>query len=1038
MFAFLAATARRLAGLSLLVLLTAGVPYALIRYVGWPLPRQVPTWQDVATALTSPLTDTILGNTVVCLLWVAWAAFIWSLIAEVAEAAAGIRLPQPRAIAPARGLAAILVATITGGVLATAAQAAPALTPPAIATGHEAAVPAAATVTGGPDTPLTVPVALVRTAAAAAERPATRLAAGQITLIAASQSYTCTVQHGDTLSEIAKDWLGDASRWPEIWALNRGTHFDTVGGTFSSPHLIYPGWTLELPEDAVPPAAARPTPPADPPPTPVDKPSAAPESPAPTASASEPASPATASPQPSRTTDRPGDDGVTDPPPAQTPAPASPAPPAAGGAPNSPATNTPAPASSPLAKAERPHGIALLSGSWIDLGLALAIAAAATLVWAHRRRRYQPRPPSPHTRTRTNDPDLEPMPAVVTQIRRSLRPEAGNDSHGLGILDTASPLEASTDGAHRHPPVDDDSQAQGVEDHEASPEASAGADEQDTPPVPVVPALDNPLAAVWPPAGLGLTGPGAEAAGRGFLTAALAAGGLDDPDARSWVVIPAATAATLLGAAAVALPETPRLTVTGGLDDALDILEAQTLHRTRLAYQHEVDTIAELRRADPYEEPQPPILLIADAAARHERARIAALLAQGQRLDIHGILLGAWPDGNTVAVDADGTTTPADGETRHGTHPADVGRLSVLTPPETIDLLATIAEAHTGERRAPAPTETPRPAAGQDPQPAPAGTAGTDKADHAEKTDPDGPVPVNDEPTPATEDSAPVVSHSNEPRDPAAEDPQPAGDDQFALGRVEVRVLGGARIVDMDTTVPLRAKALELLVYLVVHDGDAAQDNILDDLLPDAPAAKAPHRLHTYVSALRKTLARTGGPADYVTHPSRRYTLNRAAFDTDLWRMRDALRDAERATTHADRTAALQRAVNAYDGALADGCGYEWIEAHREGSRRQALDAHIALAAATADPTRALAVLDAAMRHDPYAEAVYQQAMRTRAALGHLDEIRALRRTLIRRLEEIDADPSDDTLALADRLVAGLRQQRPTGKPHPRDRGQHP
>ncbi|MEU4595095.1 BTAD domain-containing putative transcriptional regulator [Micromonospora aurantiaca (nom. illeg.)] len=1030
MFAFLAAKARRLAGLALLVLLTAGVPYALIRYVGWPLPRQVPAWQDVATALTSPLTDTILGNTLVGLLWVAWAAFIWSLVAEVAEAVTGIRLPQPRAIAPARGLAALLIAAITGSVLATAAQAAPALTPPAIATGHDATVTAAATATGGPDAPLAEPAVRDRTLTTEADRPAMRLAAGQITLVAAGDNYTCTVRHGDTLSEIAEDWLGDANRWPEIWALNRGTHFDTVGGTFSNPHLIYPGWTLELPEDAVPPAAARPTPPADPPP-PADKPATAPKPPAPDTSASEPARPETAPPQPSRTADRPGDDGVTGPAPAETAMPATPAPPTPSRTPSSPAATTPAPDSSPSNQSERPHGIALLTGSWIDLGLAIAIAAAAALVWTHRRRRYQPRPPGVHART--NDPDLEPMPAVITQIRRGLRAETGKDTDGLDILDTASPLQASTGG----PAADDDSQVAHVEDVPASAEAPAGAEERDTAPVPVVPALDNPLAAVWPPAGLGLTGPGAEAAGRGFLTAALAAGGADNPDARSWVVIPSATAATLLGAAAVALPETPRLTVTGGLDDALTILEEQTLHRTRLAYQHEVDTIAEVRRADPYEEPQPPILFIADAAASHERARIAALLTQGQRLDIHGILLGPWPDGNTAVVDADGTTTPADGETRHGTHPADVGRLSVLTPAETIDLLTALAEAHTGERRPPAPTETPQPATGPDPGSQSVPAAGTDADDSADDGDPDRPLPVDAEPTPAVEDPAPVVAH---PRDPAAEHAQAAEEKQSAPpgGRVEVRVLGDARIVDMDTSVPLRAKALELLVYLVVHDGDAAQDNILEDLLPYAPASKAPHRLHTYVSTLRKTLARTGGPATYLTHPPRRYTLNREALDTDLWRMRDALRDAERATTDADRTAALQRAVDAYDGALADGSGYEWIEAHREGIRRQALDAHLALATATADPTRALAILEAAMRHDPYAEALYQQAMRAHAAMGHLEQIRTLRRTLARRLDEIDAEPSDDTIKLADRLIAALQKQRPTGKPDPREGGQHP
>ncbi|WP_018909208.1 BTAD domain-containing putative transcriptional regulator [Salinispora arenicola] len=1026
MIALLAATARRLAGLALLLLLTAGVPSALIRYVGWPLPAQVPTLQDIGTALTSPLTDTMLGNLVVCLLWLAWAAFAWSLLAEIVEVVAGIRLPQPKAMAPARGLAALLVTAITGGVLATAAQAAPTLIHPAVATGHSTTAQATAgadrasgatqappTVTARPGTPETPGTA----------RPATRLAAGQITLVTAGQSFECKVEHGDTLSEIAKEWLGDANRWPEIWALNRGTHFAQVGGTFTSPHLIYPGWVLELPKDATPPATAKPAPPPAPPKA--ETPST-PEQAQPT---NEPAAPEATAVQPGPTTSRPIDDGVTE------PVPASPAttstPSAPSGMPGNSATSTPAAASSPASGATdpadslstdagRPDGISLGTGSWLDLGLAAAIAAGATLVWALRRRRYEPRPPDTHTRA--GDPDLAPMPTVVTQVRRGLRRRLTDDNDGLDILDTSKPAEIDTDDEQSTSGSSNvEDQAPGTTD--TVPSEKEPKDEEAPPvPVPVVPALDNPLAAVWPPAGLGLTGPGNEAAGRGFLTAALAAGGVDDPDARSWVVIPSMTAATLLGTAAVALPETPRLTVTGGLDDALDILEAQTLHRTRLVYQHEVDTISDLRHTDPYEEWQPPIVLIADATASHERTRIAALLAQGQRLDIHGILLGPWPDGDTIIVDSDGTTSRAAEEARHGTHSADIGRLAVLTPEETIDVITTLAEAHTGVRQASAPAEPTTPAPAPDSQPSPATPLDVEQAELA-------PDPVALE---ASTRTAPQPNPGNEPDSGDRED-----NSTDAPGpRIAVRVLGDTRIIDMDTTVPLRAKALELLVYLIVHDGDASQDAILDDLLPEAPRSKAPHRLHTYVSALRKTLARTGGAGSYLTHPSRRYALAREAIDTDLWRMRDALSAAERATDDSIRITALRTAVDAYGGGLADGYDYEWIEVHREGIRRQALDAHLALAAATTDPAEALTVLDAAMRHDPYAEPLYQQAMRARAALEHLDEIRALRRNLTRRLEEIDAEPSDDTIALADQLIADLRSRRPAG--HANDGGHRP
>jgi DNA-binding SARP family transcriptional activator len=208
-----------------------------------------------------------------------------------------------------------------------------------------------------------------------------------------------------------------------------------------------------------------------------------------------------------------------------------------------------------------------------------------------------------------------------------------------------------------------------------------------------------------------------------------------------------------------------------------------------------------------------------------------------------------------------------------------------------------------------------------------------------------------------------------------------------------------------------------------MHGGAARVEAILEDLLPDAPARKAPYRLHTYVYSLRKTLRRCGAPATCLEHPPGRYALNPAAVEVDLWQMRAALAAADAAADPATRVETLRAAVAAYRGPLAEGCDYEWVEPYREAVRRQALDAHLALADALAgDPAEALAVLTAAMARDPHAEAAYQQAMRAHAALGQPDAVRSLRRTLTRRLEEIDAVPSDETTTLADRLLADLRR----------------
>jgi LysM repeat protein len=81
------------------------------------------------------------------------------------------------------------------------------------------------------------PVSLLANAntVAAANTAAVKPAA--VTTPAPAGSYT--VKPGDTLSGIAKDQLGDAERWPEIYDLNQASIAD--------PDLIYPGQTFKLP-----------------------------------------------------------------------------------------------------------------------------------------------------------------------------------------------------------------------------------------------------------------------------------------------------------------------------------------------------------------------------------------------------------------------------------------------------------------------------------------------------------------------------------------------------------------------------------------------------------------------------------------------------------------------------------------------------------------------------------------------------------------------------------------------------------------------
>ncbi|MFG1742075.1 BTAD domain-containing putative transcriptional regulator [Micromonospora chalcea] len=966
---------------------------------GWtphlPAPATIRQW--IADPMTSG---------VVAVLAAAAAATLWLLLATavLAHAYAALarrlrRAPALRLPGPVQGLtAALLGATAVTTATGTVAHATPATT-----TSDEPAAAGQA------------PASPTSHRPAASQQPA-------------APPPTYTVRRGDSLCEIAARTLGDAGRWPEIFALNRGARFPHVGGVLRYPDLIYPGWVLRLPADAThrsdqtPPRGHEQQPRTEPGRPDLPAPPTKPDS-----SAGTPTSTTTTTAGPTA--------HATEPPPAGPDVTAS-APGTARVTPPSHSASQP-PVRGPLPTPHRSPGIDVPGGSWVDIGLAAAITAAAALVWAHRRRRYTPRPPS--TATHVEGPDTTPMPTVVTQIRRRLRGAAPR---------TATP---ATTGHQRH-------------DLHSSPDPIDG---HPTPvPRPAVPSLAHPLAETWPPAGLGLIGPGADAAARGFLTAALAAGGLDAPHERTQVVMPAATATTLLETDTATLPHSPRLTVTTTVEEALDLIEAQILHRSRLVDTRGADTVADLRTLDPAGEPLPPVLLLTHATAARQDTRIAALLTQGTRLDIHGVLLGAWPDGDTVAVAADGTTALTDGPAGQNHHPGPVERLAVLTSADTLALLRVLAESHTGQPPAPidaapqpddrqpatansteagrsARAEMPRPAATPTPttastSPTPVEATGRNPATpHPHASDGStGIIDTRPIPIAETHAAADAGNHDTALPDERETLPPAVNGEQQQPSRVQVSVLGSPSITDAASHPPLRAKALEVLVYLAVHDGEATVDAILDDLLPDAPTSKAPGRLYTYVSNLRAVMRHTGGPGDYLTHPQNRYTLNPALVDVDLWRMRAAIRDAERATDPQVRVAALRRAVDTYRGHLADGVDYEWIEPYREAIRQQALDTYLALADALADhPAHQLTVLDEAIRHSPYTEELYQHAMRARAALGQTDAIRSLRRALTRTLAEIDAEPHEDTLALANELIAAQQRPhpRPQAQPHPSD-----
>jgi two-component SAPR family response regulator len=155
-----------------------------------------------------------------------------------------------------------------------------------------------------------------------------------------------------------------------------------------------------------------------------------------------------------------------------------------------------------------------------------------------------------------------------------------------------------------------------------------------------------------------------------------------------------------------------------------------------------------------------------------------------------------------------------------------------------------------------------------------------------------------------------------------------------------------------------------------------------------------------------------------------RYRLDPDSVEVDLWQLRDLLRAAALASGE-HRRDLLAAACALHTGPLAEGYDYEWIDPYRETARRWGTEAHQLYAETllSTDPQAAADVLDHAIRLDRHNEQLYVQAMHARHALRDADGLRVVMRALTKALADIDAEPSEETNALYQRLRASLDQR---------------
>jgi DNA-binding SARP family transcriptional activator len=625
--------------------------------------------------------------------------------------------------------------------------------------------------------------------------------------------------------------------------------------------------------------------------------------------------------------------------------------------PTPPPSATPSPSPGPATtaaehddgqQAERRDMVELPSGSMVGISLAVGIAAALVVAGLRRRRRRRPLwPPAPAQR-------------------------AG----GRGMGETARLLAFAAARA-THPPGD----AAGLEPVEPPAPRVPGPprDPRDPSPARVTVAEQDGGEVAVDLAGFGaiaLTGPGAGGWARACLVGLLAAGD------------PAAVEVLLVGERLI--PDAggfPGLRRAAGLPGALNVLEAELVHRARLLEANDTPDFATHRRQHP-DDPLPALVLVADGVSLEQAGRLAAILAQGPRLGVGALLPGTAVDGGAqLVLDETGrvqTATPWE----LGDQELVGARACSLTQAQAVELLGVLARSRTDDVDAEvlAPSHQDRSAA--------------------------------EEPALAASAAEPVGAV-----DPADDPAGLSAEYTKTEALVTVRLLGALQITTPSGELRsgLRASARELLAYYLVHPDGASLEQAVEAMWPDTELGRERERFWTALGNLRSLLRKATGASELkaIEHHGDRYRADPTVFAVDLWRFQTALATARHAQLDPAVATALAEAGEAYGGVLLDGAPYAWVEVPREELRRRAVDALARLAElrqAAGDPEGALGALEQAIGADPVAEELYRRVMRLEAELGRLDAVRRTYRLLARRLADLDVDPDPET----EQLVAEL------------------
>ncbi|WP_435106587.1 OmpA family protein [Nocardiopsis synnemataformans] len=225
---------------------------------------------------------------------------------------------------------------------------------------------------------------------------------------------------------------------------------------------------------------------------------------------------------------------------------------------------------------------------------------------------------------------------------------------------------------------------------------------------------------------------------------------------------------------------------------------------------------------------------------------------------------------------------------------------------------------------------------------------------------------------------------------------------------------------DADIGARMRGSTRRMLALLALYPDGMGTEALTDALFPDSIESKARALRNTASSDARRMVreALGDGEAEILEVTSGRYRIRREAVDVDVWCFDAALKAASATRDTGQRLTHLRIAAAEYTHELLSEVELPWIEEKRQAYRRAAADCFVSLAKATEEPEQGLVWLERARESDDLNEAVYQEIMRTQAALGRLDAVERVHQELSERLKAMRARPSVTTSKLFHELLS--------------------